>query len=114
VASDPRYLGAELGAVAVLHTWGQTLTHHPHLHCLVIGGGLSCAVDGVVDESPRWVACRPGFFLPVRVLSAVFRRHYLAGLRALHAVGAGCVWGFVGGAGRGGGFRRLVGAGVCL
>jgi hypothetical protein len=87
VASDPRYLGAELGAVAVLHTWGQTLTHHPHLHCLVTGGGLSCDVDGVVDETPRWVACRPGFFLPVRVLSAVFRRHYLAGLRTLHAAG---------------------------
>ena len=87
VASDPRYLGAELGVVAVLHTWGQTLTHHPHLHCVVSGGGLSCAVDGVVDESPRWVSCRPGFFLPVRVLSAVFRRHYLAGLRSLHAAG---------------------------
>jgi len=87
VASDPRYLGAELGAVAVLHTWGQTLTHHPHLHCVVSGGGLSCDADGVVDESPRWVSCRPGFFLPVRLLSAVFRRHYLAGLRALHAAG---------------------------
>ena len=87
VASAPRYLGAEVGVVAVLHTWGQTLTHHPHLHCVVRGGGLSCTVDGVVDEKPRWVSCRPGFFLPVRVLSAVFRRHYLAGLRALHATG---------------------------
>jgi hypothetical protein len=87
VAGDPRYLGAELGAVAVLHTWGQTLSHHPHLHWVVTGGGLACAVDGVVDAPPRWVACRPGFFLPVRVLSAVFRRHYLAGLRALHAGG---------------------------
>ena len=87
VASDPRYLGAELGAVAVLHTWGQTLTHHPHLHCVVSGGGLACNADGVVDETPRWVSCRPGFFLPVRVLSAVFRRHYLAGLRAAHAAG---------------------------
>jgi hypothetical protein len=87
VASDPRYLGAELGVVAVLHTWGQTLTHHPHLHCVVSGGGLACDADGVVAERPHWVACRPGFFLPVRVLSAVFRRHYLAGLRALHAAG---------------------------
>jgi hypothetical protein len=85
VASDPRYLGAEVGVVAVLHTWGQTLTHHPHLHGLVSGGGLSCSVDGVVDTQPRWVSCRPGFFLPVRLLSAVFRRHYLAGLQALHA-----------------------------
>jgi Putative transposase/Transposase zinc-binding domain len=85
VASDPRYLGAELGVVAVLHTWGQTLTHHPHLHCLVSGGGLACDADGVLDVPPRWVSCRPGFFLPVRVLSAVFRRHYLAGLQALHA-----------------------------
>jgi len=87
VASAPRYLGAELGAVAVLHTGGQTLSHHPHLHCLVSGGGLSCHADGVVDAPPRWVSCRPGFFLPVRVLSAVFRRHYLAGLRALQGAG---------------------------
>src|SRR5262249_52299026 len=87
VASDPRYLGAELGVVAVLHTWGQTLTHHPHLHGVVSGGGLSCQVDGGVDERPQWRSCRPGFFLPVRMLSAVFRRHYLAGLQALHARG---------------------------
>jgi hypothetical protein len=87
VASEPRSLGAELGAVAVLHSWGQTLSHHPHLHWVVTGGGLACSVDGSVDTPPRWVACRPGFFLPVRVLSAVFRRHYLAGLCALHARG---------------------------
>jgi hypothetical protein len=87
VASDPRYLGAEVGVVAVLHTWGQTLTHHPQLHCVVSGGGLSCAVDGGLDERPHWSACRPGFFLPVRVVSAVFRRHDLAGLRALQAAG---------------------------
>ncbi len=85
VASDPRYLGAELGAVAVLHTWGQTLSHHPHLHWVVTGGGLACTVDGVVDAPSRWLACRSGFFLPVWVLSAAFRRHYLAGLQALHA-----------------------------
>jgi len=65
-----------------LHTWGQTLQHHPHVHAVVSGGGLSCNADGVVDAAPRWVSCRPGFFLPVRVLSRVFRRQYLAGLRS--------------------------------
>ena len=70
VAADPRHLGAELGVVAVLHTWGQSLLHHPHVHCVVPGGGPS--LDGT-----RWVACRPGFFLPVRVLSRVFRRLFL-------------------------------------
>src|SRR3546814_14663502 len=67
IAADPRHLGAELGVIAVLHTWGQTLTHHPHVHCVVPGGGPS--LDGA-----RWTACRPGFFLPVRVLSRLFRR----------------------------------------
>jgi hypothetical protein len=74
VAANPRHLGAEIGAVALLHTWGQTLQHHPHLHCIVPGGGLS--LDGV-----RWVACRPGFFLPVRVLSRRFRELFLARLQ---------------------------------
>jgi len=73
IAADPRHLGAEIGFIAVLHTWGQTLQHHPHLHCIVPGGGL--APDG-----QRWVACRPGFFLPVRVLSSLFRRLFLEGL----------------------------------
>jgi len=73
IAADPRHLGAEIGFVAVLHTWGQTLQHHPHLHCIVPGGGL--APDG-----QRWVACRPGFFLPVRVLSSLFRRLFLEAL----------------------------------
>jgi transposase-like zinc-binding protein/putative transposase len=62
IAADPRHLGAKLGMTMVLHTWGQTLQHHPHVHCVVPGGGPS--LDGT-----RWVACRPGFFLPVRVLS---------------------------------------------
>ncbi len=73
IAADPAHLGAELGFLGVLHTWGQNLLHHPHLHCLVPGGGIS--LDG-----SRWVACRPGFFLPVRVLSRLFRGlflHYL-------------------------------------
>src|SRR3984893_6703650 len=68
IAADPRYLGARIGFLAVLHTWGQNLHHHPHLHCVVTGGGLSCNGESILDASPRWVACRPGFFLPVRVL----------------------------------------------
>ena len=82
VAANPRHLGAHLGILAVLHTWGQNLHHHPHLHCVVSGGGLSCQASGVVDPAPRWVSCRPGFFLPVRVLSRLFRGKFLAGLRA--------------------------------
>jgi len=70
IAADPRHLGAEIGVVAVLHSWGQALTHHPHLHCVVPGGGLA-------PGGERWVACRPGFFLPVRVLSRLFRRLFL-------------------------------------
>lgn len=71
IAADPRHLGAEVGFFAVLHTWGSTLVHHPHLHCVVPGGGLSL-------DRTRWIACRPGFFLPVRVLSRLFRRLFLA------------------------------------
>ena len=70
---DPRHLGAEIGFFAVLHTWGQTLVHHPHLHCVIPGGGLA-------NDGSGWVACRPGFFLPVRVLSRYFRRVLLAAL----------------------------------
>lgn len=74
IAADPRHLGAAIGFFAVLHTWGQTLVHHPHLHCVVPGGGLS-------PDGTRWIACRPGFFLPVRVLSRLFRRLFLASLQ---------------------------------
>ncbi len=77
IAADPKRLGARLGITAVLHTWGSALTHHPHLHCIVPGGGLS--LDG-----SRWVACKPGFFLPVRVLSRLFRRLFLEQLLAAH------------------------------
>ncbi|MBV8914694.1 MAG: transposase zinc-binding domain-containing protein, partial [Acetobacteraceae bacterium] len=70
IAADPAHLGAEIGFLAVLHTWGQNLHHHPHLHCLVPGGGI--APDG-----SKWIACRPGFFLPVRVLSRLFRGLFL-------------------------------------
>ena len=80
IAADPRHLGAEIGAIAVLHTWGQTLQHHPHLHCIVPGGGLS-------PDGTRWVACRPGFFLPVRVLSRRFRELFLARLQAAFTAG---------------------------
>jgi hypothetical protein len=87
LTADPYYLGATVGLLAVLHTWGQTLCHHPHLHCVVTGGGLACTADGRVHEPPRWVACRPGFFLPVRVLSRLFRGKFLAGLRAAQQAG---------------------------
>ena len=74
IAADPQHLGAQLGMTMVLHTWGQTLQHHPHVHCVVTGGGPS--LDGT-----RWAACRPGFFLPVRVLSRLFRRLFLQDLQ---------------------------------
>jgi hypothetical protein len=77
IAADPKHLGARIGLTAVLHTWGSALTHHPHLHCIVPGGGI--AFDGT-----RWVSCRPGFFLPVRVLSRLFRRLVLDKLSAAH------------------------------
>src|SRR5438874_5251807 len=80
IAADPKHLGAETGLVAVLHTWGQNLHHHPHIHCVVPGGGPS--LDGT-----RWIACRPGFFLPVRVLSRLFRRLFLEELGAAFAAG---------------------------
>ena len=77
IAADPRHLGANIGATLVLHTWGSALTHHPHVHGIVPGGGL--APDG-----KRWVACRPGFFLSVRVLSRLFRRRFIEELQSLH------------------------------
>jgi putative transposase/transposase-like zinc-binding protein len=87
LAADPKYLGAQVGLTAVLHTWGQTLGLHPHLHVLATGGGLSCNRKGEVDAAPRWVAARAGFFLPVRVVSALFRGKFLAGLRQAHEQG---------------------------
>jgi hypothetical protein len=83
VAANPKRLGARIGVLMVLHTWGQNLHHHPHVHCVVTGGGLSCNDQGEIDAAPRWRACRPGFFLPVRVLSRVFRGKYLERLRQL-------------------------------
>ena len=66
IAAEPKHLGAEIGVTAVLHTWGQNLDHHPHVHCIVPGGGIS-------PDGRCWARCRPGFFLPVRVLSRLFR-----------------------------------------
>ncbi len=80
IATDPAHLGAEIGFLAVLHTWGQNLLHHPHLHCLVPGGGI-------VADGSRWIACRPGFFLPVRVLSRLFRGLFLHYLEKTFAAG---------------------------
>ena len=77
IAADPKHLGARIGITTVLHTWGSALTHHPHVHMIVPGGGI--ALDG-----KRWVSCRPGFFLPVRVLSRLFRRLFLERLIAAH------------------------------
>ena len=80
IAADPKHLGARIGATLVLHTWGSAMTHHPHVHGIIPGGGLS--LDG-----KRWVACRPGFFLPVRVLSRLFRRRFLEKLCDAHRAG---------------------------
>jgi hypothetical protein len=94
VAADPKHLGARIGVLMVLHTWGQKLEHHPHVHCVVPGGGLAVAAKtsgnaATVsdDQAPRWVCCRPNWFLPVPVLSQVFRGKYLAALRAAHQAG---------------------------
>ena len=80
IAADPKHLGGELGFIAILHTWGQTLTHHPHIHCLVPGGALS-------PDHQRWIPCRSRFFLPVHVLSSLFRRLFLERLKAAHTDG---------------------------
>jgi hypothetical protein len=80
IAADPKHLGARIGATLVLHTWGSALTHHPHVHGIVPGGGLS-------PDGQRWVSCRPGFFLPVRVLSRLFRRRFLEELAHVRETG---------------------------
>ncbi|WP_062365468.1 IS91 family transposase [Variovorax paradoxus] len=80
IAADPKHLGARIGATLVLHTWGSALMHHPHVHGIVPGGGLS-------PDGGRWIACKPGFFLSVRVLSRLFRRRFLEALGQLHRAG---------------------------
>jgi Putative transposase/Transposase zinc-binding domain len=80
IAADPKHLGARIGITAVLHTWGSAMTHHPHVHMIVPGGGI-------LADGSQWVSCRPNFFLPVQVLSRLFRRLFLAKLRAAHQAG---------------------------
>jgi hypothetical protein len=80
IAADPKHLGARIGITSVLHTWGSAMTHHPHVHMIVPGGGIS-------SDGQRWVSCRPGFFLPVRVLSRLFRRLFVEKLVAAHQAG---------------------------
>src|SRR4249919_1714620 len=80
IAADPKHLGARIGITAVLHSWGSAMTHHPHVHMIVPGGGLS-------PDATKWVSCRPNFFLPVRVLSRLFRRLFLEMLVAAHDAG---------------------------
>jgi hypothetical protein len=80
IAADPKHLGARIAVTAVLHTWGSAMTHHPHLHMIVPGGGIS-------PDNKEWISCRPGFFLPVRVLSRLFRRLFLEKLAAAHQAG---------------------------
>jgi hypothetical protein len=82
IAADPKRLGARVGMTSVLHTWGSALTHHPHIHMIVPGGGLS-------PDGTRWIACKPGFFLHVRVLARLFRRLFLDGLKCLTSAPAG-------------------------
>jgi hypothetical protein len=103
IAADPKHLGARIGVTAVLHSWGQTLDHHPHVHCIVPAGGIS--LDG-----SRWVACRPGFFLPVRVLSRLFRRLFLESLGEAHAKGEIQIFGDLAGLAEPGSFRACLAA----
>jgi Putative transposase/Transposase zinc-binding domain len=94
IAADPKHLGARIGVLMVLHTWGQNLEHHPHVHCVVPGGGLAVPDQATLNtpsipaaEAPHWVSCRPNWFLSVKVLSPVFRGKYLAALRAAYQAG---------------------------
>ena len=80
IARDPKHLGADIGFFGILHTWGQNPHHHPHIHCVVPGGGLS-------PDGDRWMACLPGFFLPVLVLSRLFRRLFLEMLEQAYRAG---------------------------
>ena len=80
LAADPKRLGARVGMTSVLHTWGSALAHHPHIHMIVPGGGLSA-------EGDRWIACRPSFFMPVKVMGRLFRRLFIEGIAALHLRG---------------------------
>jgi hypothetical protein len=93
IAADPKHLGARIGLTTVLHSWGSALTHHPHVHCIVPGGGIALtrgeegASPTGTERTDSWISCRPGFFLPVRVLSRLFRRLFLEKLTAAHEAG---------------------------
>ena len=91
IAADPKHLGARIAITSVLHSWGSAMTHHPHVHMIVPGGGISLGRTFIVRGKPslgkRWIACRPGFFLPVRALSKLFRRLMIEKLMAAHAAG---------------------------
>ncbi len=100
IAADPKHLGARIGATAVLHSWGSAMTHHPHVHMIVPGGGIS--LDGT-----RWVRCKPGFLLPVRVLSRLFRRLFRAALADAHAAGRLAFFGEIEGLLSSRGLRRV-------
>jgi hypothetical protein len=101
VARDPKHLGAEIGFLAVLHTWSQTLRHHPHLHCVVPGGGLS-------RDGKQWLTCRANYFLPVKVLARLFRRLFLAGLQQAFVKGQLHFYGSLGYLTQPAAFDRLV------
>jgi len=101
IAADPRHLGAEIGFIAVLHSWGQNLHYHPHIHCIVPGAGLSF-------DRRRWVNCRRNFFLPVRVLSRLFRRLFLEELRQAHGEGRLRFFGDIAGLADPAAFHRIV------
>lgn len=101
VAADPKHLGSQIGFVGVLHTWGQNLLHHPHVHFVVPGGGIA-------PDQATWKKCRAGFFLPVRVLSRVFRGKFLAGLREAYSQGRLAFRGQLRSCGTAHGFQRIV------
>jgi len=101
IAADPKHLGARIGITAVLHTWGSAMTHHPHVHMIVPGGGLA-------EDGSRWLPCRPSFFLPVRVLSRLFRRLFLAALIAEHEAGRLAFFGDHAGLAEGDAFRAFL------
>jgi hypothetical protein len=86
IAADPKHLGAKIGITAVLHTWGSTLVHHPHIHCIVTGGGLAPR-QGLAPQQTAWIRSRPNFFVPVKVLSRLFRRRFLEALHKAHDCG---------------------------
>lgn len=101
IAAEPKYLGARIGITAVLHTWGSAMTHHPHVHMIVPGGGLA-------EDGSRWLSCRPSFFLPVRVLSRLFRRLFLTALIAAHEAGRLAFFGDHAGLAEGQAFRAFL------